>query len=75
MRGASHEGSDLDLVVRNPSDPSQPQANLSDLREALSQSNLPIVVDLLDWGGSLESFRQEILREGTVLVQGGKDAG
>ena len=49
VQGTSHEGSDLDLVVRNPNDPNRPQANLSNLREALSESNLPILLDLLDW--------------------------
>jgi len=74
VQGTCHEGSDLDLVVRNPSDPSKPQTNLSELREALSESNLPILVDLLDWARIPESFRQEIVRGGTVPVQAGKEA-
>lgn len=42
--GGSHKGSDLDLVVRNPADPDRPQPGLADLREAFSESNLPIEV-------------------------------
>jgi uncharacterized protein len=69
VQGTSHEGSDLDLVARNPSDPGKPQANLSDLREAFSESSLPILVDLLDWARIPESFRQEIIRGGVVSVR------
>ncbi|HBA86963.1 MAG TPA: hypothetical protein DCZ75_02940 [Geobacter sp.] len=75
VQGTSHEGSDLDLVVRNPNDLSQPQANLYELREALSESNLPILVDVLDWARIPESFRQEIVRGGMVPVQTGDDEG
>jgi len=71
VQGASHDGSDLDLVVRNLSDPSQPQSNLSELRDAFSESNLPILVDLLDWARIPDSFRQEIIRGGMVPVQDG----
>ena len=53
---------------------SRPQANLSELREALSESNLPILVDLLDWARIPESFRREIVRGGTVPVQSGLEA-
>ncbi|OGU06822.1 MAG: hypothetical protein A2075_07060 [Geobacteraceae bacterium GWC2_58_44] len=73
VQGTSHDGSDLDLVVRNPSDPSRPQANFSELREALSESNLPILVDLQDWARIPEGFRREIVRGGTVPVQGGME--
>lgn len=74
VQGTSHEGSDLDLVVRNPSDLSEPQANLSSLRVALSESNLPILVDVLDWALIPKSFRQEIVRGGMVPVQGVEEA-
>lgn len=68
VNGTAHEGSDLDLVVRNPVDLSQPQPDMSALREAFSESNLPILVDLLDWARIPESFRQEIVRGGKVVI-------
>ena len=68
VRGTSHDGSDLDLVVRNPNDLSKPQTDLFDLREAFSESNLPILVDVLDWARIPERFRQEIIRGGTVPI-------
>jgi len=72
VNGEGHEGSDLDLVVRNPADLSLHQSALIDLREAFSESDLPIQVDILDWALIPESFHQEIIRGGVVVVQGGK---
>lgn len=72
VQGAAHQGSDLDLVVRNPFDEAKPQPNLSSLQRGFSESNLPILVDVLDWAMIPETFRSEILRGGTVQVQGGK---
>lgn len=70
VNGTSHEASDLDLVARNPLDEKQRLTGVSDLREAFSESSLPITVDILDWARAPESFRQEILRGGTVLLYG-----
>ncbi len=68
VTGNSHEGSDLDLVVRNPQDETLQLTGVTALREAFSRSNLPILVDVLDWARIPESFRQEILRNATVTV-------
>lgn len=72
VQGTAHQGSDLDLVVRNPSEMEKPQTNLSSLQQAFSDSKLPILVDVLDWATLPENFRNEILRGGTVQVQSGK---
>lgn len=70
VNGTSHEASDLDLVVRNALDEKQPFSGIDELREAFSESNLPILVDILDWARIPESFRLEILRGGVVLLYG-----
>lgn len=50
VKGRSHDSSDLDLVLRNPADLSKTQMwPLIELREAIRESNLPILVDVLDW--------------------------
>jgi predicted nucleotidyltransferase len=67
IRGTAHEGSDLDIVVRNPSAPDKPFDNLPALREAISGSSLPILVDVLDWAGIPDGFRAEIERRYEVL--------
>lgn len=74
LSGQAHTTSDLDLVVRNPADPSQAQATLGRLREALSESDLPILVDVLDWARIPESFREEIRRAHVVLYSPSKEA-
>jgi predicted nucleotidyltransferase len=65
--GTSHDGSDLDLIVRNPSNSHDPIRNLADVRDALMESNLPILVDILDWSQIPDSFRDEIKRTGVVI--------
>ncbi|MDP2824318.1 MAG: nucleotidyltransferase domain-containing protein [Sulfuritalea sp.] len=67
LNGCAHATSDLDLVVRNPTDPLQAQPKLWVLREALSESGLPILVDVLDWARIPDSFRKEIERAHVVL--------
>jgi predicted nucleotidyltransferase len=69
--GESHPGSDLDLVLRHPTDPSVPQRNLAVLREAFIASDLPILVDVIDWARIPESSRREIA-QAHVVVQHGK---
>ncbi|MEW6237946.1 MAG: nucleotidyltransferase domain-containing protein [Candidatus Omnitrophota bacterium] len=67
VSGQGHDASDLDLVLRNPSRLDAPQENLADLREALAESSLPILVDILDWARLPESFRQEIEKNYVVI--------
>ncbi|MBJ6802166.1 nucleotidyltransferase family protein [Geomonas propionica] len=73
VQGTAHDGSDLDLVLCNPQDLELPFTNLPLLKQAFSDSNLPILVDILDWARLPESFRKEILRGGTVQVQSRRD--
>lgn len=56
IKGTAHSGSDLDLVVISAVSPKQ----LSAVRDALSESNLPILVDILEWDMLPETFRAEI---------------
>ena len=63
---ASRPQSDLDLVVF-----ATPEQNgrVSDLREALEESNLPFRVDLFVWDAVPEQFRKQIKSEHVVLVE------
>ncbi len=69
INGKSHEGSDLDLVLRGPDLKSIPTCQLADLIEAIEQSNVPILVQAHDWARLPESFHREIEREHVVLVE------
>ena len=60
VTGGAHECSDLDLVLRNPTDLSESIPGLGALREALSQSTIPILVEVHDWSQLPESFQAEI---------------
>jgi len=67
VTGTAHEGSDFDLVARNRQNPLLPAGNLGTVREAFSESNLPILVDIQDWSRIPDSFREEIKCAGVVV--------
>ena len=66
VNGQSHEGSDLDLVVRGP-DLEPLGVEFLDLVEALQESNIPILVQVHDWANLPERFHTEIEREYVVI--------
>ena len=68
----SHDGSDLDLVLRSPTLEPLSDGYL-DLIEALEQSNIPILVQTHDWARLPESFHREI-EKGYVVVQARKES-
>ncbi|MGL5294749.1 MAG: hypothetical protein ACRC9V_13500 [Aeromonas sp.] len=63
----SHEGSDLDLVLRNPTQLQQPVDGMAELNEALQQSRLPMLVDVHQWSHLPPAFHEEIARAYIVL--------
>lgn len=58
--GNSHDASDLDLVLRNPADLQKPINNLAQIKQAFIDSDLPFLIDLMDWACLQESYREEI---------------
>lgn len=65
VNGNARPSSDLDLVVF--SNPGQ-QRQVSELREALEESSLPMRVDLFVWNEIPESFRSNIQDAHAVLI-------
>ncbi|MBT4077931.1 MAG: nucleotidyltransferase domain-containing protein [Gammaproteobacteria bacterium] len=59
VKQQSHDGSDLDLVVLH--DKAEP-FDIFSFREALSESDIPILIDVMDWQYIPDSFKQEINR-------------
>ena len=57
--------SDLDLLVRG--DASLPIGTLSELKDAFEESNLPFQVDIVEWAGTSERFRQIIAADYLVI--------
>ena len=69
VSGRSHKGSDLDLVLRGPDLQRIPNGQLTNLIEALEESNVPIIVQTHDWARLPENLHREIEREYVVLVE------
>ena len=67
VNGRSHDGSDLDLVLRAPGLKPIPLRQLGDFTEALTDSNIPFLVDARDWARLPERFHREIERDHVVL--------
>jgi predicted nucleotidyltransferase len=67
VKGQAHEASDLDLVLRSADLSPIPIEKMARLREALSESNIPILVDVKDWARLPESFHDEILKLHVIL--------
>ena len=72
VSGGGHVASDLDLVLRNPQNLQEECSTLDELKEAFSESNLPIRVDIMDWTRIPESFHREIERAHVVVQKGGE---
>lgn len=70
VNGNAHDGSDLDLVLRTPDLQALPASVASRFREALTDSNLPIFVDVHDWALLPSSFHPRILARYEVLHPG-----
>ena len=63
VKGNGHDASDLDLVIRNPDDLKKPIENLSALKQAFIDSDLPFLVDLMDWACLPVCFCEEIEKQ------------
>ncbi len=70
VNGRSHDGSDLDLVLRGPGLEPIPADQLADFEDAVRESATPFLVEALDWARLPERFHREIEREYVVLVGG-----
>jgi predicted nucleotidyltransferase len=68
VKGTSRPWSDLDLVAFTHA---EQRLQVSLLKEALEESNLPFRVDLLEWDGLPERFKANI-KAGYVILSGGE---
>lgn len=64
--GTAHEGSDLDLVVK---DFGQQDAYLFELKEALQESNIPFLIDIFEFDKLPQNFQKEIEKKYIVLYE------
>lgn len=68
VNGQAHEGSDLDLVLRHPSDLNQDVQGALELKDALQASSLPMLVDVHVWSRLPDAFHANI-EAGYVVLQ------
>jgi predicted nucleotidyltransferase len=66
-QGQSHEGSDIDLMVRHVQKWDEPCSALPKLCEAIRESDVSVPVDVLDWALVPEEFRQRVMQNGVRL--------
>ena len=69
INGRSHDGSDLDLVLRGPGLEEIPIGQLVDFEEAIRASGIPFLVEARDWARLPERVHREIERGHMVLVE------
>ena len=67
VNGRSHDGSDLDLVLRGSELKEIPTGQLGDFEEALRESTIPFLVEARDWARLPEQFHREIEKDYVVL--------
>jgi predicted nucleotidyltransferase len=70
VNDTAHEGSDLDLVLRHPTDLNQDVDGWLELKEALQESRLPILVEIHLWAHLPTAFHDEIERCFVVVQEG-----
>lgn len=67
VNGNNHEASDLDLVLRGPKLEPIKLEILATFKDKLSQSNIPILIQVFDWACLPQSFHKNILENYHVL--------
>ena len=67
VNGRSHDGSDLDLVLRGPGLQAVPLEQLGDFTDAVRESMLPFLVEERDWTRLPARFHAEVERSYVVL--------
>lgn len=70
VKGESHPGSDLDLVLRGPGLQPLPFETLRALAAAFHDSTIPIFVEARDWARLPPTFHEEIEGRYVVLTAG-----
>ncbi len=69
VNGEAHDGSDLDLVLITKDGEKVDISEYMDFKEALQDSNIPILIQILDWNRIPESFHENILANYEEMVR------
>lgn len=66
INGNAHQGSDLDLVVKNFNDENK---KIYELQELIKESNIPFLVDINLYDNLPPSFQEEINKQYIVFLK------
>lgn len=69
VNGSAHEGSDLDLVLRDPNRLGADSEGWQELKEAIQDSRLPMLVEVHLWPRLPAAFHREIEHQYVVLQE------
>jgi predicted nucleotidyltransferase len=69
VNGKAHDMSDLDLVIVSDNGKTLNINELNDFKEKLRDSNIPILVQVMDWYRIPESFHENILNNYIELLR------
>ncbi len=64
VNGDSHDGSDLDMVVKNFNDENK---NIAELRQMLNDSNIPFLMDISEFDRMPNYMQSEILKNYVII--------
>jgi predicted nucleotidyltransferase len=69
VTGKAHECSDLDLVIKNKNQERLNIDKLIEFKEKLTNSNIPILVQVMDWYTIPKYFQENILKKNVKLYE------
>ena len=55
-------------MIRNPGELLTPLHNLAELKQAFIDSNIPILIDVMDWASLPDSYRNQIEQHYYILL-------
>jgi predicted nucleotidyltransferase len=67
VNGDATSGSDLDLVIKANNNKPLSISELSNIKDELLESNIPFLVDVLDWNRIPRYFQENIQRNYEIL--------
>ncbi|MEA1919413.1 MAG: nucleotidyltransferase domain-containing protein [Campylobacterota bacterium] len=68
VNGDAHDTSDLDLVILTKSKKKLDIDEFMSFKTALQKSNIPILIQVMDWNRIPESFHENILSNYEILI-------
>ena len=69
VNNRAHSGSDLDLVIRTKDNKPLDFKEFISFKEGLRESNIPFLVDVLDWNSIPNYFKDNIKKQYKVLKE------